>query len=122
MQDFMRRVKKILINREKTISMVVLFSYLFLLTLTSLHSHKIDIDYNSEKNISNHEDASNYSIHDPYKCTILHFANYQTLVKKSFTVDEEFKEIVVNLESNKLHLLNKKFLLSKLRAPPSYNS
>jgi hypothetical protein len=101
---------------------MVLFSYLFLLTLTSLHSHKIDIDYNSNKAYSNHEDASNYAIHDPYKCTILHFANFQTLVKKSFTIDEEFKEIVVNLESNKLHLLNKKFLFSKLRAPPSYNS
>lgn len=118
----MRIVKNILINREKTISTVVLVSYLFLLALTSLHSHKIDIDYNSEKIISDHQDASNYTIHDPYKCTILHFANFQTIVKKSFTIDEEFKEIIVNFKSNKLHLLNKKFLLSKLRAPPSYNS
>lgn len=108
-------------KRIRSLSVLVLFSYLFMLSVLTLHHHKTSINYNSKLSLT--ETLDNFGgIHDPSKCTILHFTNFQSLVKHSFILNEEFDQITINQDSNKLHLLNKTYLISKLRAPPVFFS
>ncbi len=100
----------------------MLFSYLFLVAVTSLHYHNTAINYNTEISLTGQNEGTSKNVHDPSKCTIFHFTGYQSLVKQSFIFDEHLCEVTTKLESNKLHLLSNTYLSSNLRAPPVINS
>ena len=117
----MRTQNKIIQKKTKIISIVVLCSYLFLLSVTTLHQHNTEVNYHTQLSVTKTSENSS-GIHDPSKCTILHFANFQTVVKQAFVIDLDINELIVNLDSNKFHLLSSKYLLSKSRAHPSHIS
>lgn len=106
----------------KITSAILLFSYLFLVAVTSFHHHKVSVNHNPEITISNESEIVNVNFHDASKCTIFHFTNYYSLGKNSFSFDEQLSTLITKLESAKFHLTSKSYLVSQLRAPPAYNS
>ncbi len=112
-----------LFRNISSIKVVLLLSYLTLVSVTALHHHELHFDADSKIEFSDHTKNDSDSCHDHCKCLITNFStlkilDYKNVEKSNIVTDEELILKLENYSIEKTFAFNSKLL----RAPPIFNS